>query len=321
MGAGALTARADWPAKVFAPYMYVGFGDDFKLTDGAEAGGVNHYTLAFVIALQTGDHKKPVYQPVPSWDGRIPMDQRFYADQIEALRRRGGDVIASFGGESGKELANVIDDPAQLQRAYQTVIDRYRFTWLDFDIEGRSLNRGKAANERRNTALATLQKANPGLIVSYTLPVDPAGLSAASLALLADAMKQGVRIRSVNLMVMYFGKNYTHHGKSEGQLGIDSANQAHGQLAQIDPAIQIGLCPRIGKNGSADELFTLEDAKTLKAFADQTPWICSLHYWNINEDANLPKYSKDWAAMGKDTPAAEPLRPWSFAKIFQPFTQ
>ena len=44
------TARADWPARVFAPYMYLGAGDDFKLTDCDDATGQKHYTLAFIIA-------------------------------------------------------------------------------------------------------------------------------------------------------------------------------------------------------------------------------------------------------------------------------
>ena len=45
-----------------------------------------------------------------SWDGSTPVDQGRYADQIAAIRQRGGDVIMSFGGEAGKEMANVIED-------------------------------------------------------------------------------------------------------------------------------------------------------------------------------------------------------------------
>ena len=90
-------------------------------------------------------------------------------------------------------------------------------------------------------------------------------------------------------MVMYFGKEFINKGKSEGQLGVDSANAAYAQLQKIDPAIQVGLCPCLGRNGSKDEVFTLDDAKILKAFADKTPWICSLHYWSINDDAARPR--------------------------------
>ena len=292
-------ARAEWPARVFAPYMYVGAGDQFKLTDCDDQCGQKFYTLAFIIARQNGYGKNAVYHQEPSWDGRISIEKNFYADQIEAIRKRGGDVIMSFGGEAGKEMANVITNTAQLETAYQKVIDQYKFTWLDFDVEGNNLDKGKLASERRNAALARLQKKNLGLIISYTLPVDPNGLSAASLDLLRDAAKKGVKVHSVDLMVMYFGKRFVGKGKSEGELGIESAKVAYAQIQKIDPNIKIGLCPCLGENGSKAEVFTLSDAKTLEAFAKKTPWVCSLHYWSINDDAR---------------------QSWAFAKIFQKFS-
>src|SRR5438876_8705042 len=89
-------ARADWPARVFAPYVYLGAGDDFRLTDCDDACGQKFYTLAFIIADK---------QANPAWDGRIAMEKNHYADQIAAIRERGGDCICSFGGEGGTELA------------------------------------------------------------------------------------------------------------------------------------------------------------------------------------------------------------------------
>ncbi|HSY17342.1 MAG TPA: hypothetical protein VK815_03370 [Candidatus Acidoferrales bacterium] len=325
------TAHAAWPDKVFAPYMYVGAGDHFKLTDCDDQCGLKFYTLAFIIAKQEGRGKDTVYHPEPSWDGNTLIAENFYHEQIDAIRKRGGDVLMSFGGEAGKEMANIIDDPAKLEAAYQQVIDQYKFTWLDFDVEGNNLDKGKADSERRNTVLATLQKKNPGLIISFTLPVDPDGISDASQALLADAVKKGVKVHSANLMVMYFGKAFIGKGKSEGQLGIDSANTAHAQLQKIDPAIQIGLCPCLGRNGSSGEVFVLDDAKTLKAFADQTPWVCSLHYWSINDDLAKPRRQRVITATTNETGAISyttnrvtvpsDAQPWAFAKIFQPFTR
>jgi hypothetical protein len=312
--------RAGWPARVFAPYMYVGAGDNFKLTDCDDQCGLKYYTLAFIIARQDGNGKNAVYHKEPSWDGRISIEQNFYHDQIDAIRKRGGDVIISFGGEAGKELANVIDDPARLEAAYQKVVDQYKFTWLDFDVEGNNLDKGKPDSERRNTVLVSLQKKNPGLIISYTLPVDPNGISKASQALLADAKAKGVKVHSANLMVMYFGKEFINKGKSEGQLGIDSANTAYAQLQKIDPAIQVGLCPCLGRNGSKDEVFTLDDAKILKAFADKTPWVCSLHYWSINDDAARPRRKRNANTGTNSVTISNSPQSWAFAKIFQTFT-
>ena len=322
--------RADWPARVFAPYMYIGQGDNFKLTECDDACGLKHYTLAFIIAKEDrqanpDNPRKPhvTYFKEPSWDGRLPIDHSTYGDQIDAIRKRGGDVIMSFGGEAGKEMANVIDDEPALEAAYQKVIDTYHFTWLDFDVEGNNLDKGKADSERRNTALANLQKKNPGLIISYTLPVDPHGLSQESLDLLRDAVKKGVKVHSANLMVMYFGKEFIGKGKTEGELGVESAKVAHDQLQPIDPEIRVGLCPCLGRNGSAEEVFDLNDAHTIKGFADQTPYVCSLHYWSINDDAAKPRRRRaaTQAASQPATQVAAPkAEPWAFAKIFLPFT-
>src|SRR5580698_2941402 len=163
-------SAAGWPARVFAPYMYIGSGDNFKLTECDDACGQKFYTIAFIIGDKQGN---------PAWDGRWPMEQDLYADQINQIRSRGGDVIVSFGGEAGTEIAISETNTAALEAKYQAIIDRYKLTWLDFDIEGDSLSKTDA-NLRRNAVLASLQAKNPSLIISYTLPVDPDGISSES---------------------------------------------------------------------------------------------------------------------------------------------
>src|SRR3954466_2149870 len=96
-------AHAAWPSRVFAPYMYIGADDGFKLTDCDDACGLKHYTLAFIIARQEGNGKDASYFKEPAWDGRFPLDDNLYKDQIDAIRARGGDVIISFGGQAGRE--------------------------------------------------------------------------------------------------------------------------------------------------------------------------------------------------------------------------
>src|SRR5258707_300122 len=92
-------SRAEWPARVFAPYMYIGDGDKFKLTDCDDACGLKYYTLAFIIAKQDGHGKDAKYSKEPSWDGNTLIGENLYHEQIDAIRKRGGDVIMSFGGE------------------------------------------------------------------------------------------------------------------------------------------------------------------------------------------------------------------------------
>jgi Glycosyl hydrolases family 18 len=295
---------AGWPAKVFAPYMYIGAGDHFKITQCADACGQKFYTIAFIISDRKGN---------PAWDGRWAMKENRYADQINAIRARGGDVIVSFGGEAGTEIAIAETNEAALESKYQSVIDRYKLTWLDFDIEGKSLD-NSVANQRRNAALAQLQARNPGLIVSYTLPVDPNGISTESRSLLADALARGLKVHSANIMTMDFGAHFSR-GKKMSDVSITSALKAYEQCRAISPEIQIGLTPMIGQNDERSEIFTLDDAVALKKWVGEQPWICSLSFWAVNRDTG--HIGKD--KTGNDT-SGVPQKPWEYTSIFKSFT-
>jgi hypothetical protein len=301
--AGSLAgAHAGWPEKVFAPYMYVGVGDNFKLTDCDDACGQKFFTLAFIIADKSNN---------PAWDGRMAMAENFYTNQIAAIRARGGEVIISFGGEGGQEIALVETNVAVLQAKYQAVVDRYHFTWLDFDIEGEAL-KNDAVNERRNAALAKLQKQNPGLKISYTLPVDPNGISGHAQQLLRDATAKGLKIQSVNVMTMDFGPHFSA-GKKMSEVAVASALQAHEQCETIDPSILIGLTPDIGQNDVKSEVFSLDDATALIAWARTQPWVGSVSFWCSNRDTGRPsKRRGDWSS-------GVAQEPWAFTKIFQTF--
>jgi len=300
----AAATRAGWPPRVFAPYMYIGSDDNFKLTECDDACGQKFYTIAFIIGDKHGN---------PAWDGRWPMEQNVYADQINQIRSRGGDVIASFGGEAGTEISISETNTATLEAKYQSVIDRYKLTWLDFDIEGDSLSK-TGANARRNTVLARLQARNPGLMVSYTLPVDPKGISHESQHLLADARSKGVNVYSANVMTMDFGSHFSK-GKKLSDVSIASALKAHEQCLAIDPTIKIGLTPMIGQNDERGEIFTQDDAKSLLTWAQAQPWVCSLSFWASNRDAGFPGKHKN-----SNTTSGVEQKPWDFTLIFKPFT-
>jgi hypothetical protein len=304
LGLALNASGAGWPVRLFAPYVYIGAGDHFRITQCNDACGQKYFTLAFIIADQ---------QNQPAWDGRFALSQNLYADQIQAIRRRGGDVIVSFGGADGQEIALVETNFAKLEAKYQAVIDRYYFTWLDFDIEGDTL-KNIAVNQRRNTVLARLQAKNPGLLITFTLPVDPHGLPDHALVMLADANARGVRIYSANVMTMDYDRNVAH-GHKMAEISIASALRAHLQCLAIDPAIRIGLTPMIGINDQPGEIFTLDDARALKAWADEQPWICSLSFWASNRDTFQP------GEKGSDnTTSGLPQQPWAYTRIFQPFT-
>lgn len=295
---------ANWPAKVFAPYMYIGAGDNFQITKCEDASGQKFFTIAFIIADKDNN---------PAWDGRFSLASNLYSGQIKEIRERGGDVIVSFGGGGGTELALVETNAVKLAAKYQSVIDRYQFTWLDFDIEGEAMKKTNI-NHLRNQVLAQLQAKNPGLIISYTLPVDPNGIPGSARKLLADAKAQGVKVYSANVMTMDYGRHFSE-GKTMSDVGIASALKAREQCQAIDPAILIGLTPMIGNNDVHGEVFTPEDAKALKTWAETQPWVCSLSFWSCNRDnGSHTDKQDDNAASG----IAQ--QPWEFTKIFQPYT-
>jgi len=303
-GSALSAAAAIWPAKVFAPYMYIGAGDNFQITSCEEACGQKFYTIAFVIADPHGQ---------PAWDGRFPMDRNLYAAQIKGIRRCGGDVIVSFGGAGGTEIAISETNAAVLEKKYQSVMDQYQFTWLDFDIEGNALS-NRAANCRRNIALAALQAKNPGLLISFTLPVDPDGISSDSQSLLSDALSRGLKIHSVNVMTMDFGAHFSK-GKKMSAVSIASALKARDQCRAIAPDIQIGITPMIGQNDEPGEVFKQEDARAVKKWAQEQPWVCSLSFWASNRDSGHLDKDK----TGNDTSGIR-QKPWEFTKIFKSFT-
>ena len=115
------------------------------------ATGLKYYTLAFLI---------PQSGCTPEWEDDGSGVGAF-ASQISAIQAAGGNVIISFGGEAGGELAQTCTNVSQLTAAYQNVVNTYGVTRLDFDIEGGVLS-DTAATSLRDQALAALQAAGPG---------------------------------------------------------------------------------------------------------------------------------------------------------------
>jgi exo-1,4-beta-D-glucosaminidase len=302
--AAAPISSPEWPAKVFAPYAFIPKGF-FNIADGMAQTGQRYYTLAFIISDPDGN---------PSWTGSrsLGVSTKYYADQIAAVRARGGDVLISFGGADGAEPAINTPDVGDLEEKYQSVIDNYQLTWMDFDIEGKSLS-NTAANQRRDDALVRLERKNPRLKISFTLPVNPTGMEDESLVMLRDAKARGLKIESVDVMTMDYGTELSH-GKKMGDLAVSAANASHRQTMPIDPAIKIGICPMIGQNDEKSEIFTLDDAREVMDFASKTLWVRSVAFWSSNRDR--PKST----LRGSNHNSGIDQKPWDFTTIFEPLS-
>ncbi|MEU7065592.1 cellulose binding domain-containing protein [Streptomyces sp. NPDC046161] len=283
----------------FAPYVDTSLYPAHDLLDTAAKTGVKEFNLAFVTS---GGGCTPL------WAGTTALDADRVASQIPALRAQGGDVRVSFGGAAGSELALACDSATSLAAAYGKVIDTYGLTKADFDIEGGALP-DTAANTRRAQAIARLQKSHPGLDVSFTLPVMPEGLTQAGLDLLADARRNGVAIAAVNIMAMDYGPAYT---ADMGGYAIQAATATQAQITSVlglsDAAAwkTVAVTPMIGVNDVATEVFTVEDAAQLAAFA-RSKGIGRLAMWSAARDRQCAGGAKNNADPTCSSVVQEPL--------------
>lgn len=260
--------NTSWPSRVSAVYADISFT---SVQAAYQSTGQKYYALAFVLG--NGG------TCTPAWDGTHPMSENYYSGEINAIRAAGGDVIAVFGGANGSDLSSACTSVSSLQAAYQAVINKYQFTWIDLNIEG-ALVFNTTVIDRLNKAVKALENANPNLKVSYTLPVLQSGLPQEELNVLSNAKSNGVRIDYVNVMTM----NYGPAGIDMGQAAIDAATNTHNQLVSLGIPAQVGITPMIGQNNTQGEIFTLSDADQLLAYARANSYVGWLSFWSLGRD-------------------------------------
>ncbi|MFF4850755.1 cellulose binding domain-containing protein [Streptomyces sp. NPDC001194] len=289
----------------FAPYVDTSLYPAFDLLDTAARTGVKEFNLAFITS---GGGCSPL------WGGVTALGDDRVASQISALRGKGGDVRVSFGGAAGSELGLACGSPADLAAAYGKVVDTYRLTKVDFDIEGAALP-DTAANTRRAQAIAQLQKSHPGLDVSFTLPVMPEGLTQPGVDLIANAKRNGVAVSAVNIMAMDYGPAYS------GDMGGYAVQAATATQAQIKGVLglseaaawkTVAVTPMIGVNDVSTEVFTVDDAKQLVDFA-RSKGLGWLAMWSGARDKQCPGGAKSSADATCSSIVQEPL---AFTKAF-----
>ncbi|MFI0213856.1 chitinase [Streptomyces lydicus] len=301
-------ARAE-AAAGFAPYVDTSLSPAHDLADTAKRTGVKNFNLAFVTSGGGC---------TPKWGGSVELGNDPVAKQIPALRRAGGDVRVSFGGANGSELGVACGSAGELAAAYGKVIDQFKLTKVDFDIEGGALP-NTAANTRRAQAVAQLQKAHPGLDVSFTLPVMPEGLTQDGVNLVADAKKNGVKVSAVNIMAMDYGPSYS------GDMGTYATKAATATQGQIKKALglsdaaawkAVAVTPMIGVNDVQSEVFKTDDATELVKFA-KDKHLGWLSMWSATRDKACPGGSGNSA---QPTCSSVPQSPLAFTKAFGAYT-
>ncbi|MFG1244131.1 fibronectin type III domain-containing protein [Xanthobacter sp. V7C-4] len=288
----------------FSPYFEMWLPSSQNLVQTVEDVGLTAVTLAFVLG--TGPDQI-------GWGGLGSIDNDTLANgttissMVAALQQNGVEVTISFGGGYGQEPALSFTNVAQLTAAYQSVMDKYNVTSLDFDIEADALT-NTAASHLRNEALVALEQANPDLTVSFTLPALPTGLNQAGLDLLAQAKADGVEIDTVNIMVMNYGAYYD--SGDMGKDAIDAAEATIAQLHQLGLDAKVAITPMIGQNDVPGEVFTLDDARQLLDYAEGNDHIAYIAMWSLGRDHG------DDVGHLTETSSGVAQHDYDFAKIF-----
>ncbi|WP_328644836.1 ricin-type beta-trefoil lectin domain protein [Amycolatopsis sp. NBC_00348] len=267
----AAAAGPAFPAHYAAPYLQISDSDAGQMSADMSATGTKFFTLAF-LTPQSGC--------TPVWEANGTGVGSFKS-QISALQAAGGNVIPSFGGAEGGELAQTCTNTASLTAAYANVVNSYGTNRLDFDIEGDVLG-DTGSNQRRNSALAALQQQNGAVQVDYTLAVDPSGIPGNELDLLRDAKNKGVKVSVVNLMVMDF-----YDGQPVLGDALSAARASASQLASLygistsAAYAMMGLTPIAGRNDDGAQ-FSQSDAQQLETFAAQNG-VAELSFWELQD--------------------------------------
>lgn len=306
----------------FGPYADVTLEPSFAFEDpGSNAASTT--VLGFVVP----DPRAPctptwgTQYDLPGAESELDLDRR-----IARVRERGGDVVVSFGGAAGSELAVTCTDQASLTQAYHTVIGRYRAGTIDLDIEGAALA-DAAAGARRAAAIRTLQQATSSqrpLQVWLTLPATPQGLTAEGVAAVDGMLAAGVDLTGVNLMTMDFGAG-RRAGQTMGQAARAALGAAHAQigaafrragrpLAPDQIWGRLGATAMIGRNDVQGEVFTLADAAGLAAFAERVH-LRRVSIWSANRDAQCGALDRGgWQVLPTCSGVAQ--APQQFARAF-----
>jgi chitodextrinase len=292
----------------FSPYIDMAMPVDADLSAIAAASGIENFTLAFVLSSGSGIG----WQGVGTLADDTLANGTTILSQVQAIQAAGGHITISFGGAAGQEPALTATSAASLQAEYQSVIDRYHVDSLDFDIEGMAVQ-DQHSITLRDQALVGLKAANPGLTISYTLPVLPTGLTADGVSILASAKRDGLAIDVVNIMAMDYGASVGNGGRM-GHNAI-SGIATEQQIAGVGLSAKIGITPMIGVNDVASEVFTLADAQALLDYARSDGNVVRLGMWSVARDnGNSPG-----AHYASPDSSGIAQQPYDFAAIFHQF--
>jgi hypothetical protein len=326
LASGAASASA-WPGsrplphQVFAPYF-----ETYDTAAGpaalAEQSGAKFLSLAFLETAQSGSC-------TAYWNGDTsqPIAYSSFGSDISAIQAAGGNVIPSFGGytadTTNTDIADSCTSVPAIAQVYESLITTYNVPRIDLDVEGTSLTNAAGIN-RRNEAIADVEAwaaaHHRRIQFSYTLPTFPTGLTTSGLAVLQNAVADGARISTVNLLT------FDYYLGTEQDMVADTQTAAAGLVSQLqtlypDASLRqlwhmVGVTEMPGIDDfGPDETFSTADAVTILHWA-QHQGIGFLSFWALQRDNGGCPGTK---GAGTCSGVAQPE--WYFSHVFEHFTR
>jgi hypothetical protein len=317
---GQVSSSRPLPNQVFAPY-YEMYDTSTDLAALSQQSGSRYLSLAFLQTAASGSC-------TAYWDGDTsePIAASSYGSDIADIQAHGGNVIPSFGGYTADTTSTDIADsctsvPA-IAKVYEDLITTYNVPRIDLDVEADSLTNTAGIN-RRNEAIAEVEAwaaaHHRQIQFSYTLPTFPTGLTAPGLAVLQNAVADGAKISTVNLLTFdyYLGTAQDMVADTESAAaGLYSQLHAlypKATARQLWQTIGITEMPGIDDYGP-DETFTTANAATILHWAQQRG-IGLVSFWALQRDnGGCP------GTQGASTCSGVSQPTWYFSNVFEHFT-
>ena len=319
-GTGHYQTSRPLPDQVFAPY-YEMYDTSTDLAALSQQSGARYLSLAFLQTAAAGSC-------TAYWDGDTtePIATASYGTDIAAIQAHGGNVIPSFGGYTADTTSTDIADSCtsvpDIAKVYESLITTYDVPRIDLDVEADSLTNTAGIN-RRNEAIAMTEAwaaaHHRQIQFSYTLPTFPTGLPAAELGVLQNAVADGARISTVNLLTFdyYYGTQQDMVADTEGAAdGLLSQLQAlypTAPVRQLWHMIGITEMPGIDDFGP-DETFSTANAVTILNWA-RHQGLGLISFWASQRDNGGCVGTK---GAGTCSGVSQPT--WYFSHVFEHFT-
>jgi hypothetical protein len=313
--------RTSLPYRVFAPYFET-YDTSTDLAATSRQSRAQDVSLAFLQTATAGSC-------TAYWDGNTsqPIAPSSFGTDIAAIQQAGGNIIPSFGGftadTTNTEIADSCTSVPAIAKVFESLITTYNAPRIDLDVEADSLTNGAGIN-RRNEAVAMTEAwaaaHHRRIQFSYTLPTFPTGLTSTGLAVLQNAVADGARISTVNLLT------FDYFLGTQQDMVADTESAAAGLLSQLQTlypdASPRQLWHRIGvtempgiDDFGADETFSAADAVTVLNWAEHQG-LGFLSFWALQRDNGGCPGTK-----GAGTCSGLTQSDWYFSHVFEHFTR